>query len=152
MREFRPGDLAEVAALVRRTIDRSYAGIYPPLAVAHFHEHHTREEIAANAEQGSIVVVERDGRIVATGTLIGYDVRRVYVEPAWQGRGLGRAIMAELEARAAKQGVEEVQVYASLPAKPFYERLGYLAVEEGARDCGEGQVLRWIRMSKRTND
>jgi GNAT superfamily N-acetyltransferase len=149
LRQFRAEDLAAVTALVRRTIDLSYAGIYPPLAIAHFHEHHTDEEITSNAEQGYTVVAERNGRIVATGTLVGDDVRRVYVEQAWQGRGLGRAIMEELEGRAAEQGAEEVQVYASLPAKPFYEQLGYVVVEEGARDCGEGQTLRWFHMSKR---
>ena len=149
MREFCTADLAEVSALVNRTIDVSYAGVYPPLAIAHFHEHHTADKIAADAEQGYAVVLERDGRIVATGTLLGDDVRRVYVEPEWQGRGLGGAIMHALEARAAEEGIAQVILGASLVAKPFYDRLGYVAFEEGEGDCGEGQVLRYFRMRKR---
>ena len=149
MRTFQPDDLAAVSALVQRTIDLSYAGVYPPLAIAHFHEHHAAERIAGDAESGYTVVVERDGGIVATGTLVGDDVRRVYVEPEWQGRGLGRAVMHVLEARAAEEGIAQVTLYASVVAKPFYVRLGYAVFEEGEHDCGEGQVLRYFRMAKR---
>jgi len=40
VRTFQADDLAEVSALIHRTIDVSYAGVYPPRAIAHFHEHH----------------------------------------------------------------------------------------------------------------
>ena len=149
MRECRPGDLAEVSALVQRTMDASYAGVYPPLAIAHFHEHHAEETIAAEAESGAMVVAERDGRIVATGALVGNEISRVYVEPELQGQGIGRAIMAALEARAREEGLTGVVLYASVVAKPFYDQLGYVVGEVGESDCGEGQMLRWYRMSKR---
>jgi len=148
MREFRPDDLAAVGALIHRAIEASYAGAYPPRAIAHFHEHHTEGNIVADAEQGYMVVVERGGQIVVTGTLVGNDIRRVYVEPACQGQGCGTAIMRTLEDRARQTGATAVVVYSSTVAKPFYERLGYVVVEEGAADLGEGQVLRFYRMTK----
>ncbi len=149
VRTFQPDDLAEVSALIHRTIDASYAGVYPPLAIAHFHEHHADYTIVAEAESGHIVVVERDGRMVATGTLVGDEVSRVYVEPERQGQGIGTAIMEALEARAREEGLTDVVLYASVVAKPFYDRLGYVVSEEGERDCGQGQMLRWYRMAKR---
>jgi len=149
LRAFAPRDLSAVSAMIHRTIDVSYAGVYPPLAIAHFHEHHTADKIAADAEQGYAVVLERDGRIVATGTLVGDDVRRVYVDPACQGQGLGTAIMRALEDRARGDGIAQIELYSSVVAKPFYDRLGYAVGEEGAGDVGEGQVLRYFRMVKR---
>lgn len=149
MREYRPGDLTALDELVSRTIDVAYAGVYPPRAIAHMHEHHTADEIAADAEQGHTVVVEREGRIVATGTLIDGEITRVYVGPEWQGRGLGLAIMRGLEARARELGLEDVELYATIGSRTFYDRLGYVVTREGVADCGEGQVLKYYRMAKR---
>jgi hypothetical protein len=42
-RAFAESDLAAVKALVDRTIDVSYAGIYPPAAITFFKEYHSSE-------------------------------------------------------------------------------------------------------------
>ena len=149
MREYRAGDLTAVNELVRRTIDLAYAGIYPPRAIAHFHEHHAAGQIAADAQNGHTVVVERDGQMVATGTLVDGEITRVYVDPEWQGRGLGLAIMRVLEARARELGLEEVELYAAVGSRTFHDLLGYVVTKEGEADCGEGQVLKYYRMAKR---
>ena len=148
LREFRPDDLSVVAELVHRTIDVAYAGVYPPRAIGHFHGHHTEGKILADANQGYTVVAERDGRLVATGTLVANEIQRMYVDPSAQGQGLGTAILRALEARAREEGTARLQLYASVVARRFYEELGYVVTEEGAGDVGEGQVLRYFRMAK----
>ncbi len=74
------------------------------------------------------------GSGVILGSVMGaYDGRRgwVYhlaVEPDHQGRGIGRALMVELETRMVAQGVRKLnlQVRAdNLGVAAFYEKLGY---------------------------
>jgi N-acetylglutamate synthase-like GNAT family acetyltransferase len=46
------------------------------------------------------------------------------VEPRWRGRGVGQALMAELEVRASALGYERIWV-ATRDAAGFYRRCGW---------------------------
>ncbi|PJJ54482.1 GNAT family N-acetyltransferase [Hymenobacter chitinivorans] len=55
-------------------------------------------------------------------------VRYMAVDPAFQGQGIGRQLLAYLEAGARQQGYTECILHARQEAVPFYERLGYHVV------------------------
>jgi len=64
---------------------------------------------------GLSLLVEAEGRPIAS-LLAGHDGRRGYlhhlvVAPAWRGRGLARALLAEVLARLAEQGVRKSHVF-----------------------------------------
>lgn len=148
-REFRPADAAAVHGLVLRTVEVSFAAVYAPSAIEHFRHHHEEQEILADAAGGCAVVVECGGRMVATGTLTGAgEIKRVYVHPDIQGRGLGRRIMAELERRGRQRGLARVFLHASLVARPFYEALGYRLLAAKTATMPDGAPLDYFEMDK----
>ena len=55
-------------------------------------------------------------------------LRFMAVAPAWQGRGVGRQLLAHLEAAAHQQRLSEIILHARAEAVPFYERAGYAVV------------------------
>lgn len=64
---------------------------------------------------GLSLLVEAEGGPIAS-LLAGHDGRRGYlhhlvVAPAWRGRGLARALLAEVLARLAEQGVRKSHVF-----------------------------------------
>ena len=64
---------------------------------------------------GLSLLVEAEGRPIAS-LLAGHDGRRGYlhhlvVAPAWRGRGLASALLAEVLARLAEQGVRKSHVF-----------------------------------------
>jgi ribosomal protein S18 acetylase RimI-like enzyme/glutaredoxin len=76
-------------------------------------------------------------------------VRRVAVDPAHQGHGVGRELMRWAEQQAAEQGLAEVRlgVREQLPGnRAFYEKLGYRVIQEHLRP-GTNQV-HWFEMSR----
>ena len=117
-------------------------------AIDHFHEHHARDEIVKDAAEGYTLVLEADGSIVGTGSLVGTSISRMYVAPKHQGKGLGGQILEALEARARAGGVETVGLAASIPARRFYERNGYRLLAEGAHEFPDGGRLDWFEMAK----
>ncbi len=131
-----------------RTIDVSYKDVYPPGAAEHFKEHHSPQEILSDWEQGYTIVLECDGCIVATGTLVDGKVTRVYVDPERQRCGLGKRVMRNLEQHALAIACERVFLNASIPTREFYGSLGYKLETEKAAAMEDGEKLVYFDMVK----
>jgi arsenite methyltransferase len=141
LRPFRSQDTGAVHTLIYAMIDVAYRGVYPERAIAWFKRHHSPDHIRARARDGYTVVIEQDGRIVATGSLIGDNIGAVFVTPGTQRGGLGRAVMEHLEERARAASIAQTTLSISLPSRGFYERLGYEVSDKLFFDVGEGQTL-----------
>jgi GNAT superfamily N-acetyltransferase len=71
-----------------------------------------------------------DGRLCAAGrgmvNLGLVEIRGLWVEPALRGRGIGRRLLAAIEAEAVRRGCTRAALDSySWQAPGFYERLGY---------------------------
>ena len=68
------------------------------------------------------------GMLLPTGRTQG-QIRLMGVAPAAAGTGLGRRVVAHLEAQAQAVGITEIVLHARATAVGFYEKLGYAVVE-----------------------
>jgi GNAT superfamily N-acetyltransferase len=141
IRQFAESDLVPLHRLVQETIEASYVGIYPDRAVQFFRKYHSERKIAERSSAGEILVLEKDGAIVATGSLLGNEILGVFVSPAAQRNGSGKAIMNELEKRAKLKGITEIHLSISLPSRQFYENMGYKVLKKKSMEVGDGQSL-----------
>ena len=84
---------------------------------------------------GAFVVLRVGGRPVAGGGVrrlepdVG-EVKRMFVEPRQRGRGLGRRLLAELEAAARDLGFRRLRLDTAGDLRGFYERAGYAAIPD----------------------
>jgi putative acetyltransferase len=147
-RRFEAQDLEPLQRLVHLTIDSSYAGLYPPRAVAYFRELYSLQQILDRQAAGEIVVVECDGALVATGAIVAAEISGVFVHPQLQRRGIGAQVMDVLERHAQAAGHESVHLAVSLPSRRFYESRGYRMLEPCSIDVGEGERLDYWKAEK----
>ena len=115
-----------VEALLRAG-EAHMASLYPA------HSNHMLPLDALRAH-GVVFLVARDaqGRALATGAAAIDDgvaeIKRLWVEPTYRGGGLGRAMLAALEARARAGGAQTLRLetgVASGEALGLYERAGF---------------------------
>ncbi|MEI4470623.1 GNAT family N-acetyltransferase [Frigidibacter sp. MR17.24] len=131
-----PGDAPAVAALIRTTIAASNGPDYPPEILARILAGFDDAAVAVQIATRQVLVAERGGEILGTGALVrdagGAEIRSLFVAPAAQRGGIGRALMARLaEAAGADGGADGgpavvLRLQSSLTARGFYERLGFV--------------------------
>jgi GNAT superfamily N-acetyltransferase len=148
IRWFRRDDLPAVRELIYNTIDICYSADYPKEAVKFFKEYHCDKNIIKGATTGWTIVVEKNNRIIGTGTVVDDHIMRVFVNPKVQKCGLGKLIMHKLEEKAISTGVRAVKLDASLPSKRFYDSLGYTTSEETYLEVEKGKKLHYYKMDK----
>ncbi len=97
---------------------------------------HSIEEDDLTDEKQSLVFGAFEGaRLVGVAVLLDDGtahnrLRYMAVDPAYQGRGIGAAIVREFERRSAGAGKEGIRLMARLHVRGFYEKLGYRAEGE----------------------
>ena len=69
------------------------------------------------------------------------EVDPMFVEPGYQGRGIGRALWTRLEFRARKAKAIKMQLDADPNAVRFYERMGCVVTGEAPSGSIAGRVL-----------
>jgi citrate lyase synthetase len=148
IREFRASDLRVVKGLICNTIDICYSNVYPQEAVRFFKDWHCDESVLKDANEGHTIVLEKDSRIIGTGTIVGNEIKRVFVGPPFQKNSFGKLIMRKLEKKAHLQGVSTVKLDASLPSKRFYDSLGYVTIEETFLEVENDKRLDYYKMEK----
>ncbi|MBB5017012.1 GNAT superfamily N-acetyltransferase [Chitinivorax tropicus] len=95
-------------------------------------------------------VVERDGAVIATGTvnLDSGQLDAIFVASRHSGQGVGKAIMNHLEQLARQQGLGVLTLKATLNAAPFYRRCGFVGEAVSEYCSPRGISLACVPMQK----
>ena len=94
------------------------------------------------------VVAEKDGIIVGFGSVNGlgyFDC--LYTHRDYQGLGVATLIANDIENYFYKEGVKIITTDASITAKPFFEKRGYVVLQEQNVEC-RGQYFINYKMQK----
>jgi GNAT superfamily N-acetyltransferase len=137
----RPATLADserTLEVVCRSITESCVADHrnDPAVLARWLANKTPEHFArwVTGGEASLVVAEFRGVVRGVGHIQRTgQIHLCYVEPGFQGMGLGAAIVRELERLARSWSLVEVTLQSSADARSFYERLGYVAA--GSPQC-----------------
>lgn len=75
-------------------------------------------------------------------------VRAMFVRADWTRRGLGRRILEECEAAAAREGFRELTLVATLPGLPLYLAYGFRPIDEIEVELPDGVRIDCVAMAK----
>jgi putative acetyltransferase len=96
------------------------------------------------------VVAEINGEFAGFGSIVEIDneLRAIYVGAKFGGRGVGTAILNELEKIAISKGCTKLQMVSSLTAVPFYRSHGYCEEARGTHTLRSGITMASVTMFK----
>jgi putative acetyltransferase len=137
---------AAVRGLAAEDYPRSVIEEWAPVpvtdtAVAFFRLNHD-EEIR--------LVAELEGQLAGIGALVlgGSELRACYVTPAAARKGVGSALVAEIERIARQHELTHLELHSSLTAEPFYRALGYVVEDRIEHVLGSGKRMAAVKMRK----
>lgn len=142
---FRPAAPADLEA-IRPIVQRSYGGYVDRMGTE---PGPMRADYAGMIADGAVTVALFGGRIV--GLLVVLPAAdhvlldNVAVDPQWQGRGIGRALIARAEDHARAAGKGEVRLYTHVTMvenQRLYAALGYEETGRGMQDGFERVFMR----------
>jgi ribosomal protein S18 acetylase RimI-like enzyme len=146
----RPGTVADIPGLValgRAVVPPTYGPIDATYARRMLDEWWTPEVFTASLERNAHLVAEQDGRLVAMANVgrLSASYRdfphvtgdrevmwKLYVHPGYQGRGLGRRLLGEVEAMVEGDELWLEVVDGNEQAFGFYRAHGFTEVERVA--------------------
>ena len=123
-------DAEGVSRLIISALRETNAKDYPEAVIARVEQSFSPAAVSDLLKHRLVFVAVNNDTIVGTASLDGQVVRTVFVDPRCQGRGIGRALMAEVERVAIERDIAVLAVPSSVTAEPFYAKLGFNAVRD----------------------
>ena len=106
---------------ILKTVEISNSPDYPPSVIEYqLHTHYTLDWITKQMQSRYFIVALIDGKVAGTGSLDGDEIKAIFVDPDHQRRGIGRAIMEDLERYGKSIGLQEIKMKSSITGFEFY--------------------------------
>jgi putative acetyltransferase len=154
VREMRSTDARAFLEVHHAAVRGTAVGDYPLAVIAAWAPMPVTEEAAervlANRENEYRLIAEIDGQVVGIGALVfeNSELRACYVAPAAGRRGVGSALVHEIERVARERGLSALELDSSITAEGFYRKQGYEARERTEHILGNGQRMACVKMRK----
>jgi N-acetylglutamate synthase-like GNAT family acetyltransferase len=127
MRTARFEDVPAILRVIHRAVDEGCAGHYDRAQRRAVFLSYGQHLFIEALERFHLIAADRDGRLVGVAQLDPADgrLRALFVDGPYQGRGLGVALLDEVEARATRHGLRRIHGAMALNAVSFYTKLGF---------------------------
>lgn len=151
LRPYSSDDASATLALFLDAITVTAAADYSPEQIAAWARPETRDlsDWDQQLRDRNTIVAEVFGEIAGFSD-VGDDgyIDRMFVSPRFARRGVGRALLMELEERARRSGASRLYSNVSITARRLFERHGF-RVDAEQRPVVHGVAMTNFRMSKR---
>ncbi len=132
IRRFQTDDAEAISALIIKTLRTTNIKDYSEAYIENTVKRFTPSDVMARADWTHFYVATHHGVIVGCGAIGPYwgkedesSLFTVFVLPEYQGKGVGRAIVAALENDEFFLRARRVEIPASITAVEFYKKMGY---------------------------
>lgn len=137
-----------------RSIRGLAAGYYSPEVIEAWTVPMTEDNLRSfleNSDDEIRLLAELDGEAVGLGVLVplSSELRACYVVPEAARKGVGTALVREIERIAKEKGLERLELLASVNAEPFYASLEYRPECRTEHVLRTGHPMAAVKMSKR---
>jgi N-acetylglutamate synthase-like GNAT family acetyltransferase len=130
IRKFKKEDAKKVDYLIKQAQLITLKDYYPKRIIEWFCKRNTPSKIIAKSKQIELFVAVEEDKILGINGLKENQVRKFYVNPKYQRKGVGRKLMENIENLAKKRKIKKLIVHSSLYAEGFYKKMGFKRIKK----------------------
>jgi N-acetylglutamate synthase-like GNAT family acetyltransferase len=147
VRKFNPEDADQISRLIVRNLKQETIRDYSPEAIEALVPHYAPDILIELSKNSYMIVCIHGDDLVGTATLDRDRVRNVFVDIDMHRQGIGKLLMADLEAHAIAKNLKSIYLHAGLSSEGFYHKLGYEPIKRIEHEL-DGTPLPVIKMEK----
>lgn len=132
IRLIKQNEFEKVHKLIKITCETSWTTFYPKSSIEYVIELTKPDKLKETAKGNHFYVVVENGQIIGCGGIRPYygsltesGLFVIFVNPNYQGKGIGTLIIKTLENDDYGKRAKRIEIPSSIPAIPFYRKLGY---------------------------
>lgn len=118
-------DFVSASKMIRKTIKMSWSDIYPAELLNEFCKKYTVSKLKERAEKVSLWVAKRNDIVLGIIGLKENELRTFFVNPDYQGQGIGRALYEMFEKEVIKRKIKKIKLEGSPKGEPVYKKFGF---------------------------
>jgi citrate lyase synthetase len=117
--------------MIQRTIRTSQSSIYPPELIIKFCSKYDLDkfEVKAKEIEYFVAVDEKMKKVIGIIGLKDNELRTFFVDPNYQGQGVGKSLYNHLENVARDNGVTKLFLYGGPLGEPAYLKFGFKKIK-----------------------
>lgn len=150
IRRARQEDCDSIARVHHAAVTGIHTTLYTPEEIQSWATPKKPESYEESIRSKEFFVAEDDGLVIGFAILKpeNGEVEAVYVSPEAGGRGVGLALLRQMDEQARAHRLSVLHLYASLNAVPFYKRAGYVAQEQSKYRLSTGVEIACVPMTR----
>ncbi|MBI2970995.1 MAG: GNAT family N-acetyltransferase [Candidatus Aenigmarchaeota archaeon] len=139
IRKFRKEDAKEVSQIVKNCFLKLDIGGHTKSGIQLQIELNRPGSLVKRSENITYYVALDDGKIIGVCGYDNYKVHTLFVDIAYQKKGVGKELLSKVLHEAEKDGLEKIVAWSTFYARKFYESFGFTKIKniylpEGKKD------------------
>ena len=119
----------DVHELILITIDTLNSKDYSLETIKIMKDWQNEESLKKKFLEGTYFLALDSNRVIGIGGLVKEEISTMFVEPTYNGKGVGGTILKMLEDKAREKGIKKLSLGSTLTAHPFYTKCGYKTIK-----------------------
>ena len=125
IRKFQNKDARKVSYVIAKTMRTNMSKDYSKGLIDAMIRNRQPKDIIKLSKKRDFYVAEQGDRILGVAALEEDDVHTMFVNPLYQGKGIGKKLIERVEILAKKRKIKKLSVKSTKGAEKFYQRMGF---------------------------
>ena len=131
IRKFQDKDAKEVCNLIKRNDLEVASKFYPKEVIDNWlHQGMTPEIILKKSRERICFIAEEDKKVIGYISLLENEIKKCFVLPEFQKKGIGRKLIDEIEKTARLHHLNKLIVQSNFYAESFYNKSGFKRIKD----------------------